>query len=101
MARKSEATAAERVEAVLALLRREEKAAEIARRYDVCEQTLHRWRDQFIAGGKSGVARGSGDTDSRDREISRLEKDLAERDRVIGELTIANRVFKKVSGSQA
>ena len=81
----------------MCLLRREEKAEAIARRLSVCEQTLYRWRDQFVAGGKSGVARGSGESDSRDREIKRLEHELAERDQVIGELTIANRVFKKVA----
>ena len=47
MAKKSELKAEERVEAVLALLRREESAAALARRYQVSEVTLYRWRDVF------------------------------------------------------
>jgi transposase len=88
----------ERTEAVLSLLRREESAAKTARRFGVSEPTLYRWRDQFLDAGKAGLAASNGRAGPRDRTIEQLEKELAERDRVIGELTIANRVFKKLSG---
>jgi transposase-like protein len=88
-------TAAERREAVLVLLGREEPGAKVARRIGVSEQTLYRWRDDFLAGGEAALANGKGGTDSRDREIRELKKEVERRDQVIGELTIANRILKK------
>ena len=95
MGKRSEVTAAERRDAVLALLRREEPASRLARRVGVSEQTLYRWRDEFIAGGEAALANGRGGTDSREREIRSLQKEIEGRDQVIGELTIANRILKK------
>jgi len=95
MGKRSELTARERREAVLALLRREEPAARLARRIGVSEQTLYRWRDEFLAGGEAALANGKGGTDSREREIRSLQKEVERRDQVIGELTIANRILKK------
>lgn len=77
------------------LLRREEPAAKLARRYGVTEQTLYRWRDDFLAGGEAALGVPKGQSDPRDRKIHDLQKELSERDQVIGELTIANRVLKK------
>jgi transposase-like protein len=95
MGKRSGLTAAQRRDAVLALLRREEPAAKLARRIGVSEQTLYRWRDEFIAGGEAALASGKGGADSREREIRGLQKQIEGRDQVIGELTIANRILKK------
>ncbi len=46
MATKSMMKSEERVELVLRLLRREELAAQIARRAGISEQTLYRWRNE-------------------------------------------------------
>ena len=97
MGKRSGLTAAERREAVLVLLRREEPAAKVARRFGVSEQTLYRWRDEFLAGGEAALANGKGGADSRDREIRELHKEVERRDQVIGELTIANRILKKTA----
>jgi len=97
MGKRSELTAAERREAVLGLLRREEPAAKLARRIGVSEQTLFRWRDELLAGGVAALANGKGGADSRDREIRELKKEVERRDQVIGELTIANRILKKTA----
>ena len=98
MGKRTELTFEQRTEVVLALLRREEPAAKLARRYGISEPTLYRYRDLFLEGGQAALADGKrGKADPRDQRIERLEQDLAERDRVIGELTIANRVFKKVT----
>jgi transposase-like protein len=97
MGKRSDLTAAERREAVLVLLRREEPGAKVARRIGVSEQTLYRWRDEFLAGGEAALANGKGGTDSRDREIRELKKEVERRDQVIGELTIANRILKKTA----
>ena len=97
MGKRSELTAAQRRESVLVLLRREEPAAKVARRFGVSEQTLYRWRDEFLAGGEAALANGKGSADSRDREIRQLHKEVERRDQVIGELTIANRILKKTA----
>jgi transposase-like protein len=92
----SELSAAERMEIVLALIRREEPAEVLARRHGVSANTLYAWRDTFLEGGKAALAPGKGKGDPQVRRNRELEKELFERDRVIGELTIANRILKKV-----
>lgn len=96
MARQSELSAAQRVAIMLMMLRKEEPIATLARRYEVSETTLHRWREEFLAGGQAALAdRRSRKPDGQVAEISRLRKELARRDQVIGEITIANRILKK------
>ena len=98
MGKRTELNPTNQTEAVLALLRREEPASTLAKRWGISEQTLYRYREKFLEGGKAALADGRrGKADGRDQQIEKLEKDLAERDRVIGELTIANRIFKKKS----
>ncbi len=95
MGKQTDLTAAQRAEAVMALLRREEPATAIARRFGISEPTLYRYRDLFLEGGKAAVAAKSGADNGR---VAQMERELAERDRVIGELTVVNRVLKKLSG---
>ena len=97
MGKRSELSIPQRREVVLTLLRREEPAAKLARRFEVSEQTLYRWRDEFLAGGEAALAGGKGGADPRDREIRELRKEVEGRDQVIGELTIANRILKKTA----
>lgn len=98
MGRQSGLTLEQRTEAVLSLLRREEPAAKIARRFGISEPTLYRYRDLFLEAGKAGLASGHGPADPARREVAELKRQLDERDQVIGEITIANRVLKKLSG---
>jgi transposase-like protein len=98
MGRKSELPIAERREAVLSLLRQEETATSLGRRLGVSAQTVYRWRDLFLAAGDAGL-RGDGGSgvDPRDRRIQELEREVSEREQIIGELTFANRLLKKLS----
>ena len=98
MGKQSNVEVSQRREAVLSLLRKEESAAAIARRYQVSEPTLYRWRDEFLAAGQAALAKGKGKADGRDAELRQLKRQLEERDQVIGELTVANRILKKLSG---
>jgi transposase len=98
MPRQSELPVPQRRDAVLALLRREEPAARLARRFGVSEPTLYRWRDEFLAGGEAALSHGKNGADVRDRELRELRAELEERNLVIGELTVANRILKKLSG---
>ena len=97
MGKKTDEDIGQQAEAVLSLLRREEPAAQIARRHGVCEATLYRWRDDFLEGGRAGLKRRGGKGDPSVQEAAQLRRALAERDRVIGELTIANRILKKTA----
>ena len=97
MGAKSKLSVRERREVVLLLLRREEPATVLARRYGISENTLYRWRDEFLGAGEAALANGKGKADPRDRRIAELNRELGERDKVIGELTIANRILKKTA----
>lgn len=98
MGKKSKLSDAEKLEAVLMLLRKQEPASVLARRYGVSDPTLYRWRDDFLEGGKAALANGKNIKNGTPRRVVELERELGERDRVIGELTVANRVLKKLSG---
>jgi transposase-like protein len=97
MGAKSKLTVPERRKIVLSLIRREEPATVLARRHGISENTLYRWRDEFLSAGEAALANGKNKADARDRQIGELKKDLIERDKVIGELTIANRLLKKTT----
>lgn len=60
MARKSKVNIKKRLQVVLTLIRREEAAHLIARRYGISEKSLYRWRDQFLEAGKPGMVVGNG-----------------------------------------
>jgi transposase len=98
MGKRSEVPVAERREAVLSFLRREEPAAILARRYGVAEATLYRWRDDFLAAGEAALAGSTqAGSSARDRQVAELQRQVESCDQVIGELTVANRVLKKLS----
>ena len=99
MGKRSEVSIPQRREAVLSLLRREEPAVKIARRFGVSEPTLYRWRDEFLAGGEAALSGSNGN--GQQRRIDELQKELEGRDQVIGELTVANRFLKKRSGQSS
>ena len=97
MGKKSELSVSQRLEIVLMILRKEEPISVLARRYGVSENTLHRWKDDFVKAGESVLSygRGKARVEPGEARIKQLECDLAKRDQVIGELTIANRILKK------
>jgi transposase-like protein len=96
MARKRGLTPAKQFEVVMKLLRREDTAVALARKYGISEQTLYRYRDNFLEGAKAGLQNGKSGGKDNDR-VRELEKEVEQRDQVIGELTIANRILKKMS----
>ena len=87
-------TATERGELVLRLLRKEATAVQLAHEAGISEPALYQWRDAFLQGGFSGLE----DRRDTDPECRRLERELAERDQVIGEMTVALRTLKKSMG---
>lgn len=95
MGRPRKLSRSERREAVLSLLRGEESADAIGRRLGIDKSTVGRWRDLFLAGGEAALT--DGKPDPRDQKIAQLEREISDRDQVIGEYTIANRILKKLS----
>lgn len=55
MGKRSTLSPDQRSQLVLRLLSKEEPAVRIARRAGISEQTLYRWRDQFISAGKQAT----------------------------------------------
>lgn len=96
MPKKSPLSPEQRTQLVLRLLSKEEPAAQIARRAGIAEQTLYRWREEFLSAGQQALA-GQGRQTEQARTVERLKAQVAEREQGIGELTIANRVLKKLS----
>jgi transposase-like protein len=68
MPKRLELTVEQRRDAVLALLRMEEPAVQLARRLGVSEQSLARWRDEFLAGGEAALSGRANGAAGRDRE---------------------------------
>jgi transposase-like protein len=97
MPQKSGLNGEQRAQLVLRLVSKEEPAVQIARRAGISEQTLYRWREEFITAGTHALNGRVGEG-AQAKALARLAGDLAERDQVIGELTVANRVLKKLSG---
>lgn len=94
MAKKNGPSIEHKLQAVMAMLRKEEPVSRIARRYQVSETSLNRWRNDFLEAGKNALS-GKG-RKSENGEIAELKREIGERDRVIGEITIANRILKKI-----
>ena len=71
---------------------KEEPSSVLARRHGVSTNTLSQWRDEFIAGGTGSLSSGKRYQRQEAKRLAVLEAAVEERDRVIGEITIANRV---------
>ncbi len=98
MSHHSPLTPEQRTEVVLAALRKEESIDALCRRHNISDTTLMRWREEFLAGGKAALGDGKRQQSAQARRVAELEQELAERNQVIGELTVANRILKKTAG---
>ena len=88
----------QRVQVVLALLRKEDSLESLARKAGVSATSLGRWRDDFVEAGKSALGSGKVVQNQLARQVESLQSELSGRDQVIGELTVANRILKKTVG---
>ncbi len=82
--------AEEKAEVVLASLRGREPVSALCRRWGISEPTLYAWRREFVNGGKERLGRRRREQDSRAQEIEELKA-------LVAELTVANRLLKKLS----
>jgi transposase len=77
---------------VLAILAGEMSIAETARKEKVSEQSIGRWKAEFIEAGKTALVAGRSGPSSREEQ---LEAEVVELTQALGEVHVELRVWKK------
>ena len=97
MPKPSRWTAEKRYEIITKILKGKEPITQIARKHQVSDALIHRWRERFYEGGKAALNFESGPIAvSRSREQA-LEQKVEELEKVIGQQTVEIRFLKKLS----
>ena len=95
MAKPSRWNAEKRYRIVKEALSRKERMGQIARRHQVSEALIYRWREKFYEGGKAALAfegrSGSGG------EKAALERQVEELQKLIGEQAVEIRFLKRLT----
>lgn len=97
MAKPSRWNAEKRYQIVKEALSQKEPIGQIARRHQVSEGLIYRWRDKFFEGGKAALA-----FDGRSAglgEKALLERQVEELQKLIGEQAVEIRFLKRLSRS--
>ena len=89
-------SAEEKVRIVLEGLRGEQSVSELCRREGIAANLYYRWSKEFLEAGKKQLA---GDTvrEATSDEVKGLRSENRELKEVVAEITLKNRVLKKVS----
>ena len=98
MAKASRWTAEKRYQIVKEALSQKEPMGQIARRHQVSEALIYRWRDKFFEGGKVALAFEGRRSGSRDEKVA-LERQVEELQKLIGEQAMEIRFLKRLSRS--
>ena len=97
MAKPSRWNAEKRYQIVKEALSQKEPIGQIARRHQVSEGLIYRWRDKFYEGGKAALAFDGRRGGQGDKAV--LEREVEELQRLIGEQAIEIRFLKRLSRS--
>jgi len=97
MAKPSRWSAEKRYQIVREALGQKEPIGQIARRHQVSEGLIYRWRDKFFEGGKAALAF-AGRNGSQDEKAA-LERQVEDLQKLIGEQAIEIRFLKRLSKS--
>lgn len=97
MAKPSRWNAEKRYQIVKEALSQKEPLGQIARRHQVSEGLIYRWRDKFFEGGKAALAF-DGRNVSQGEKMA-LERQVEELQKLIGEQTVEIRFLKRLSRS--
>ena len=81
-----------KIRVVLSVLAGEVSIAEAARREKVSEQSIGRWKAEFLEGGKTALTAGRSGPSSREEQ---LEAEVADLTQALGEAAVEIRVSKK------
>lgn len=79
---------------VLSVLSGEATQAEAARRHGVSETSIGKWKEQFVLGGRDGLAQGSSQTKPTGRE-AQLAAEVDDLTRALGEAHVELRAVKR------
>jgi len=79
---------------VLSTLSGESTQAEAARRHGASETSIGKWRDQFLAGGRDGLAQGSSASKPSGTE-ARLAEQVDDLTHALGEAHVELRALKR------
>lgn len=79
---------------VLSVLRGEQSAAEAARRHGVSETSIGKWKDQFLEGGRAGLAAAK-ERRGPTGEEARLRSQVDELTYALGEAHVELRLAKR------
>ena len=97
MPKPSRWTPEKRYEIVMEILRGKESITQIARKHQVSDALMHRWRERFYEGGKAALNfEGGAAAASRTREQA-LEQKIEELEKVIGQQAVEIRFLKRLS----
>jgi len=81
-----------KIRVVLAVLAGEVSISEAARKEKVSEQSIHRWRADFVEAGKVGLTTGRSGPSAREEQLG---AEVAELTQALGEAHLEARVWKK------
>jgi len=96
MPKPSRWTVEKRYEIVMEVIKGKEPIAQIARKHQVSDAVIHKWRERFYEGGKTALNFESGAAASRSREDA-LQQQIEELEKVIGQQAVEIRFLKKLS----
>ena len=97
MAKPSRWNAEKRYQIVKEALSQKEPMGQIARRHQVSEGLIYRWRDKFFEGGKAALAFAG--RNGSQSEKAALERQIEELQKLIGEQAIEIGFLKRLSRS--
>lgn len=92
-------SAEEKIRLVLEGLRGEETVASICRRENIHQNLYYKWSKEFLEAGKKRL---KGDTkrEANSGEVKNLRDENDELKRLVAELSLKNRILKKISGEE-
>src|SRR5437867_9876069 len=100
MPKPSRWTVEKRYEIVMEVIKGKEPIAAIARKYQVSDAVIHKWRERFYEGGKAALNFENGGSASRSREEA-LQQQIEELEKVIGQQAVEIRSEEHTSELQS
>lgn len=92
MARPPQVAPEKKIRIVLAVIAGDVKVAEAARKEDVSEASIHKWKNEFLEAGRQALTTGRAAGSSREEQ---LEAEVADLTQALGEAAVELRVWKK------